>query len=372
MNPDTSLRQYPFVWLVVAILIGAVVYLLSPILTPFLLAFIVAYLGEPVVRTLENWKLPRWAAIVVGYLLVLSVLGLLVLLVLPLAQQQLDQLIEKAPTYKSAILGNLQPVLDLWHSYGSSVEGGTAEQGGGDSAGSVISLAKDAVPQAGGAVGKAVDVVARSGLAVAKTLMNIFLVPVLAFYLLRDWNKLSRQSLQLVPRRYRTKTGAIAKDVDEVLQGFMWGQLLVMASLAFMYSAGLWLIGLEFGLLIGVIAGLLSVVPFLGTITGLVLASVAMVVQTGDWQQLWMVGVVFGVGQFIEGNILTPKLVGDKIDLHPVVVIFVVLAGGQLFGFTGVLLALPVAAVVWVIIKRTVGTIPTDESLSHVDSCGPQ
>lgn len=364
MNPDSAFRQIPLVWLVVAIMVGGMLYLLSPILTPFLMAFIVAYLGEPVVRTLENWKLPRWAAILTGYLLILSVVGAIVLLVLPLAQEQLEQLIEKAPTYKSALLGYLQPVMDIWHSYGGSSQGADSQQGDGDSAGAVVGLAKDAVPQAGDAVGKAVNAVARSGMAVAKTLMNIFLVPVLAFYLLRDWDKLRHQTLRLVPARHRDKTRVVAKDVDEVLQGFLWGQLLVMTSLAFMYSVGLWLIGLEFGLLIGVIAGLLSVVPYLGTVTGLVLAAIAMVVQTGDWQQLWMVGLVFGVGQFIEGNILTPKLVGDKIDLHPVVVIFVVLAGGQLFGLTGILLALPVAAVVWVIIKRTVGTTPSDEPLN--------
>lgn len=365
MNPDTTFRQMPLVWLAVAIMIGAMVYLLSPILTPFLMAFIVAYLGEPVVRTLQNRKLPRWAAIVIGYLLVLGVLGALVLLLLPLAQEQLERLIQKAPAYKAAMLDFLQPLLDLWRSYGDSAQSDGADPGDGESAGSVVSLAKDAVPQAGDAVGKAVDAVTRSGIAVAKTLMNIFLVPVLAFYLLRDWEKLSSQSLLLVPERFREKTGVIARDVDEVLQGFLWGQLLVMASLALMYSTGLWLIGLEFGLIIGVIAGLLSVVPYLGTITGLVLAAIAMVVQTGNWQDLWMVGLVFGVGQFIEGNILTPKLVGDKIDLHPVVVIFVVLAGGQLFGLTGILLALPVAAVAWVIIKRTVGTTPSNKPLNH-------
>ncbi|MGQ7846073.1 AI-2E family transporter [Granulosicoccus sp. 3-233] len=365
MTTDCSFRQIPLMWLIGAILVGVVVYLLSPILTPFLMAFIVAYLGEPVVRALENWKLPRWAAILVGYLLILAVLGAVVLLVFPLAQEQLEQLIEKAPEYKSALLGYLQPVMDLWHSFVGSGAGSASGQSDGDSAGnSMVGLAKDAVPQASDAVGRAVNAVARSGMAVAKTLMNIFLVPVLAFYLLRDWNKLSRQTLRLVPERYRKKTAVVARDVDEVLQGFLWGQLLVMSSLAFMYSTGLWLIGLEFGLLIGVVAGLLSVVPYLGTVTGLVLAAIAMVVQTGEWQPLWMVGLVFGVGQFVEGNILTPKLVGDKIDLHPVVVIFVVLAGGQLFGLTGILLALPVAAVAWVIIKRTVGTIPSDEPLN--------
>ncbi len=365
MNSDFVHRQNSLMWLVFAILLGGLIYLLSPILTPFLVAFIVAYLGEPVVRFLENWKLPRWAAILTGYLLILGVTGAIVLLILPLAQEQLEQLIDKAPSYKSTLLGYLQPVLDLWHSYSGSGQGSEAGSGDADSAESVVGLAKDAVPQATDAVGKAVNAVARSGMAVAKTLMNIFLVPVLAFYLLRDWNSLSRQSLRLVPEKYREKTAVVAGDVDEVLQGFLWGQLLVMASLAVMYSTGLWLIGLEFGLLIGVIAGLLSVVPYLGTVTGLVLAAIAMVVQTGEWQQLWLVGLVFGIGQFIEGNILTPKLVGDKIDLHPVVVIFVVLAGGQLFGLTGVLLALPVAAVAWVIIKRTIGTVPSDEPLNE-------
>jgi len=362
MNADTTFHRYPLVWTAAALVFGAIVYLLSPILTPFLLAFIAAYLGEPVVRTLEDKKLPRWAAILIGYVLIISSLGLIALLVLPQAQEQFKKLIEEMPEYQAAILAYLQPVLNIWHSYVGSVMGG---EGDGLSAGSVFSMAKEAVPQAGDAVGKAVDAVARSGMAVAKTLMNLLLVPVLAFYLLRDWDKLKRQSLHLVPQRYRSKTSVVAKDVDEVLQSFLWGQLLVMASLAFMYSTGLWLIGLDFGLLIGVVAGLLSVVPFLGTIIGLVLATIAMIVQTGEWQPLWMVGVVFGIGQFIEGNILTPKLVGDKIDLHPVVVIFVVLAGGQLFGFTGVLLALPLAAVVWVIIKRTVGTTPSDQPLNQ-------
>lgn len=363
MNTETGFQHNPWVWLVIAIVVGAMVYLLSPVLTPFLMAFIFAYLGEPVVRTLEHWKLPRWVAILIGYLLVLGVLASMILLVLPLAQEQLEELIKEAPDYKATLLGYLQPVFDLWHSYTGSSSGDS--KGTSSSTDSVVSMAKDAVPQAGDAVSKAVDAVARSGMALARTLMNLFLVPVLAFYLLRDWDKLCKQSLRLVPEHYRRRTAVIANDVDEVLQGFLRGQLLVMASLAVMYSVGLWLIGLEFGLLIGVIAGLLSVVPYLGTITGLVLAAFAMVVQTGEWQPLWMVGIVFGVGQFIEGNILTPKLVGDNIDLHPVVVIFVVLAGGQLFGFTGILLALPVAAAVWVIIKRTVGTTPSDEPLNQ-------
>ena len=365
MNSETTLQRSTVLWGVAALLLGAIIYLLSPVLTPFLLAFLAAYLGEPVVRKLEHWKLPRWAAILAGYLLIISVLGLVVLLVLPLAQEQLKQLIEKAPEYKSAILGYFQPVMELWNSYSDSNIGSADEKGNGMSANSVVSMAKDAAPQAGDAVGTAVDAVARSGLAVANTLLNIFLVPVLAFYLLRDWDKLKDQSINLVPARYRNKTNVVATDVDDVLQSFLWGQLLVMISLAVMYSTGLWLIGLEFGLLIGIIAGLLSVVPYLGTFTGLALAAIAIVVQTGQWQPLWMVGLVFGVGQFIEGNILTPKLVGDKIDLHPVVVIFVVLAGGQLFGFTGILLALPVAAVAWVIIKRTVGTTPSHEPLSE-------
>lgn len=362
MKTDSILRQYPILWLIIAIVFGGLVFLLAPILTPFLLAFIVAYLGEPIVRLLEKWKAPRWLAILVGYLLLLCVSGVLILMVLPLAQEQLQRAIEQAPVYKATILGYLQPVLDIWRSYSGTVKSSLTEQSGSNTAGSVASLAKDAVPRAGDIIGNTVGVVTRSGLAIATTLMNLFLVPVLAFYFLRDWNKLGDHSLQLVPKRYRKKTASIAQEVDEVLHSFLMGQLLVMMSLAFMYSTGLWLIGLEFGLLIGAIAGLLSVVPFLGTIIGLVLATIAMLVQTGQWQELWLVVLVFGVGQFIEGNILTPKLVGDKIDLHPVVVIFVVLAGGQLFGFTGVLLALPTAAVGWVIIKRTVGELPAEHA----------
>ena len=180
---------------------------------------------------------------------------------------------------------------------------------------------------------------------------NIALLPVITFFFLRDWDLMVARVASLIPRNHLDTVGRLARESSDVLGAFLRGQFLVMLILGVMYGLGLWAVGLDLGILIGLIAGLLTFVPYLGPASGIILGCIAALVQYGDWQHLAGVLIVFGVGQVIESYWLTPKLVGDRIGLHPVAVIFAVLAGGQLFGFLGMLLALPVAAVANVLLR---------------------
>jgi predicted PurR-regulated permease PerM len=192
----------------------------------------------------------------------------------------------------------------------------------------------------------------RSGVIVLQWLVNLILVPVLTFYLLRDWDLLVVRFREILPRRYATKCIELSLECDEMLAAFLRGQVMVMLALATIYTIGLTIIGLELALLVGVIAGIVSFVPYLGLIVGIGLAAAAAFFQFHEWFPVLMVIGVFGIAQAIEAVVLTPRFVGERIGLHPVAVIFSVLAGGQLFGFTGVLLALPVAAVIMVLLRH--------------------
>ena len=191
--------------------------------------------------------------------------------------------------------------------------------------------------------------------------MNIALIPVVAFYLLRDWDLLVERIHNMIPRQFVTTTVNLTKECDEVLSAFLRGQLLIMLLLGCIYALGLALIGLDLALIIGLLAGLASLVPYLGFIVGILAASIAAILQFQEFMPLVYVALVFGVGQLLEGSLLTPLLVGDRIGLHPVAVIFAVLAGGQLFGFVGVLLALPIAAVVMVFVRHLYGQYRTSQ-----------
>ena len=205
---------------------------------------------------------------------------------------------------------------------------------------------------AGGYLAQALGQIGRSGMAFVSWITYVALIPVVTFYLLLDWNRLLDNIANLIPRQWADDSFRLARRCDEVLSSFLRGQLLVMLCLGVIYAVGLTLMGLNFGLLIGFVSGLVSIVPFLGFIVGLVIALVVALFQYATWWAVLGVILVFGIGQMAESVILQPKLLGDKIGLHPVAVIFAVLAGGDLFGLTGVLLALPVAAVILVLLKE--------------------
>jgi len=328
------------------ILIGAAItafalYLLAPILTPFFAAALLAYLGDPLADQLEK-KFSRTLSVSIVFTALFSVLTIVAIIVFPLLAQQVSYLINNMPTYIDHIQHNVVPML--------------AQKSGIDTSLIDFELIKKLFTahyaQAGGLVSQLVSSVAASGLVLVAWIANMVLIPVVTFYLLRDWDVLMARIDELLPRKIQPVISKLAKESDEVLAAFLRGQFLVMLALGIVYSTGLWFIDLKLALLIGMLAGLVSFVPYLGFIVGIVAASVAMLLQTQDLMQLIPVAIVFTIGQMLEGMLLTPLMVGDRIGLHPVAVIFAVLAGGQLFGFVGILLALPVAAVLAVLIRH--------------------
>lgn len=329
-------------WFVLAgtSLTALLLYLLAPVLTPFLIAAVLAYIGDPLVDRLEP-RLKRTGAVVTVFL-ILSLMALLVLLVLvPMLERQIALLIHNLPQYIDWLQQKVLP--GLFGYFG--VEEKTLDLA------SLKQLVAKQWSQAGGIAASVLKAVSSSGLTLLAWLTNLLLIPVVTFYLLRDWDILVARVHELLPRRYEPVVVRLVAASDEVLGAFLRGQLMVMSALALIYTVGLWMVGLQLALLIGLLAGVVSFVPYLGFIVGIAAAGIAALMQFHDVVPLVYVGIVFMVGQLVEGMVLTPMFVGERIGLHPVAVIFAVLAGGQLFGFFGVLLALPVAAVVMVLLR---------------------
>lgn len=326
--------------LIIVLATGWIIYLLAPILTPFVAAFLIAYVGDPLVDGLQRLKLSRTLSVVLFFVLLLFVLSAVILLVAPLVSSQASALFERLPGYVQWVESRILPRVLEW----------TGIQLDGSRLGLGPFLAEYGSSAANWA-GEALARVTRSGAALVGLLINLFLLPVLTFYLLRDWDRMMAAIGQLLPVRSKSKVIRIAVEADQALGGFLRGQVLVMLALATIYSVGLWAVGIDFALAIGVVSGIVSFVPYLGLIIGLLLAGLSAVAQAQSLAALIGVVVVFVIAQLIEGMFLTPRLVGERIGLHPVLVIFAVMAGGQLFGFFGVLLALPVAAVVSVIAR---------------------
>jgi predicted PurR-regulated permease PerM len=325
---------------------GWLVYLLSPILTPFVVSALLAYLGDPLVDRLEARGLKRTLAVTVVFSILFLLLTLLLLLLVPRLEAQISQLIAKLPGYFQWLRDHLLPRLQTLLP--------------GDVEILDLSVVQQAVGkhwrEAGGLVAGLWSSVSGSGLALLGWMANLFLIPVLTFYLLRDWDHLVAGIHTLLPRRSAPVVARLARESDEVLGAFLRGQVAVMFALGVIYTTGLWLVGLDLALLIGMLAGIVSFVPYLGLIVGILIAGLASVLQSQGYGDLPWVVLVFVVGQMLEGTVLTPRLVGERIGLHPVAVIFAVMAGGQLYGFFGILLALPVAAVAMVLIRQLLHT----------------
>lgn len=326
-------------WLIAIALTGWLLYLLAPVLTPFVAAALLAYIGDPMADRLQKLKLPRTLAVVAVFLLTFLALALLIVLVGPLIRSQVGALLEALPDiarqFEEVWLPNIAEYIDL--DLGEDVGLGAFLAKYSDMAGSWGTKVLVGVSKSGGALAAAV--------------LSLFLVPILTFYLLRDWDSIMAHFSALLPSKQRDTIVSLARDTDEVLGAFLRGQLLVMFALAIIYSIGLGLVGLKFAIAIGVVSGLVSFVPYLGFIFGIALASLTVALEPEPLWQLVGVVATFSIAQMLEGSILTPKLVGDRIGLHPVIIIFAVAAGGQLFGFFGILLALPAAAVLSVLVR---------------------
>jgi predicted PurR-regulated permease PerM len=326
-------------WLAIALVLGGLLYLLSPILAPFLFAAILAYILDPLVERMTGRRVPRTLAVLLVMLGVLALLVALALVVLPLFAKELRLLAERMPAFVAWLNERLVPLAERY--LGVSLQLDVA---------SVRALAADLVDQ--DLVGKLLGSLRIGGLALLAFVVNLLLVPVVLFYLLRDWDQALARVDRLIPRHLHARARAILGEVDGVLAEFLRGQLLVILVMSVYFVVALWLAGLEFALPIGLISGLLVFIPYVGALLGFVLGTIAALMQfDGLWGLAW-VWLAFGVGQALEGMVVTPTLVGERIGLHPVAVIFALLAFGQVFGFFGVLLALPASAALLVALRH--------------------
>ena len=333
---STSLRDN---WVIAIALCGWLLWLLAPVLIPFVAAGLLAYIGDPLADRLQRLNFPRTIAVVSVFVLTFVGLGLLILLVVPLIRTQISALLEALP-------GIVVQVEQVWLPKIIGFIG--VEPGEEIGLGAFLARYSDMAGDWGATILLSVS---RSGGVLAAAVISLFLIPILTFYLLRDWDSILHKIGAIVPSHQRETVISLARETDEVLGAFLRGQILVMIALGIIYAAGLSLVGLKFAIAIGVVAGLVSFVPYLGFVFGIGLAGLTVALEPEPWLRLVGVVATFTVAQMIEGSFLTPKLVGDRIGLHPVLVIFSIAAGGQLFGFFGILLALPAAAVLSVLVR---------------------
>ena len=334
-------------WLILVAAFIALLYLLLPVLTPFLIAAILAYICDPLVDKICLWgvgkfKLGRTLATVLVMLAIMGIMAGLVLILIPLLQKESQLLAERLPNVIANIRATVEPFLQKQFGISLNIDPTQIQE-----------IVTKNWKTAGGLFGNVLISAGSHGMALIGLLANILLLPVVLFYLLRDWDELVLKISGLIPLDIIGKTTEIAREIDLVIAEFLRGQLAVMLAMSAFYVIGLWSVGLNMALPIGLVAGLLGFVPYLGITAGILLALLVAALQFTALAQIIPVLLVFGVGQIVESFLLTPRLVGERIGLHPVVVIFALLAGGQLFGFAGILLALPVSAAIAVGLRHT-------------------
>jgi predicted PurR-regulated permease PerM len=338
-TPTAATRWFPY--LAVAAAGAYLVYLLAPILTPFLLAAAIAYLFDPLVDGLERrkfgkYRIRRTASTLIVLFGLILLFALLALILAPLVQAETRLLMQQIPKVIEWGGQTLMPWLSA--TFGIDLMRDQEQ---------VLTWLKAHVAELS-QLTRYLPQLTDGGLAVLGFIANLLLVPVVLFYMLRDWDRIMAHLADWIPERLKPKTLAIAREIDSVLSEFVRGQVLVILVMCVFYILGLWLVGLHYALAVGLLAGILVFVPYLGVVVGVVLGTLAALGQFGadahPLASLIPVWAVFAIGQLLEGMVITPWLVGERVGLHPVAVIFALMAFGQLFGFVGILLAIPAAA----------------------------
>jgi predicted PurR-regulated permease PerM len=331
------------VWGVALVVFIALLVLLKSILLPFVAGMAIAYLLDPVCDRLEAMGASRALATSIVTAIFAVVVILLLLLIVPLAIQQAVDFLSSLPDFIARTHDRLLPYLTQLQQRFDLPDAAELNEIARQRLGTALTWLVGVLE---GVVGQ--------GLALANLLSLIFITPVVTFYLLRDWDRLVKRLDDLLPRDHATVIRAQASLANQSLAGFARGQSMVCLILALYYSISLVVVGLPFGMVVGLVAGLLTFIPYVGSLTGFAVSMAIAIGQFDSWWPIAMVALIFGVGQVLEGNFLTPKLVGDRVGLHPVWIIFALLAGGALFGFLGLLLAVPVAALIGVLVRFSI------------------
>ncbi|RRH73535.1 AI-2E family transporter [Falsigemmobacter faecalis] len=323
-------------WAIGMVLLFVVLWALGKVMLPFLVGGAIAYFLDPVADRLQKLGLSRTAATAIISLAALFATVALFLSVIPTLVRQLSDLINAAPDIIRKLMDYLYERFPELTDNTSTIRTSLAELG-------------EAIKSRGMTV---VNTVIGSAVSVLDWVLFLVIVPVVAFYLLLDWDRMMRRIDELLPRDYAPTVRHLAGEIDRVLAAFVRGQLTVCLILGGFYAASLAAVGLQFGFIVGAIAGAITFIPYIGSIVGGVLAiGLALVQYWGDWWSVGLIAAIFAVGQFLEGNIITPRLVGGSVGLHPVWLLFALSAFGTLFGFAGMLVAVPVAAAIGVLVR---------------------
>lgn len=347
-----SQSQWLTIVIAVALALAALISL-REILMPFAMGALIAYLGDPLVDRLEDRGFSRTSGVTIVFGVFLGLLVLIFAVAAPIVIKQLSEIAAAIPdAYRwvsSVAVPRLQALLSLTPINLPDIDWRTS--------------LTDHWSSVGKMTGGVVQQVTTSSLSLLTGLLSVALVPVVAFYLMRDWDLMMAGIMKLVPRAMINGVTSAISEAHAVLEAFLRGQLVVMGAQAVIYSVGLWMVGLNYAVVLGLVAGAASIIPYAGAVIGVGSALIVAYLQFGlDLWALGLVGLVFIFGQLIESFALTPMLIGDRIGLHPVAVIFALMAGGQLAGFTGILIALPVAAVLLVFCRRLVSIYLTTET----------
>ncbi len=336
------LKELPLSYWFAGTILLVAIYLLLPVFTPFFVSTILAYLGNPLVERIQRYRLSRTGAVIIVFSLITAVLVVLLLFLIPIASEQIIVFINRLPEYvqwvQQAAMPKIHQFLD------SELLQNNKE--------SINKALNHSLTTISTITTQAFSSLSSSSLRLANWAINLFIIPVITFFVMRDWELIIQQFKNLLPRRIEQKISQLMRESDVMLGSFLRGQLMVMLALGIIYGLGLSIIGLEYGLLIGLLAGFISFIPYLGFIVGIVLATIVAWFQFYSFMSLILVWGVFGVGQAMETAVLTPKLVGDQLGMHPVAVLFALMAGGSLFGFVGILLALPCCAILMVLLRH--------------------
>lgn len=350
-----SVGQQLKYWGIAAAIFFLMLWGLGNVILPFIVGGAIAYFLDPVADRLQRMGLSRVAATAVISVIALMVFVILSLLIFPMLIRQLSDLVNAAPQI-------IQQLQDFLYAHFPSLfdENSVARS-------TLVSIGKTI--QAKG--GELASTVLSSALTVINAIVFIVVVPVVAFYLLLDWDNMVARIDALLPLEHRETIRGIARDIDRVLAGFVRGQVSVCMILGTFYSVSLMIAGLQFGLIVGAIAGLITFIPYIGALIGGALAiGLAFFQFWGDWLHIGIIAGIFAVGQFLEGNVITPKLVGGSIGLHPVWLLFALSAFGTIFGFVGMLVAVPVAAALGVLVRFAAAQY-LDSRLYLGDGTGP-
>ena len=320
-------------------------YLVRSVTIPVLLGLTLAYLLHPAIDGLTRRKVPRWLAIILIFMVFIGMLSLFLVMLVPRINQEFRDVAGKVPHYRQNLENSLLPTLQEWFQVDTAEDVKSILE-------EYLDAFKSSAPQAFSAAGKFIGKAFSGTVSFLYALFSLLLIPVFAVYFAYDYPRLKEKLKSLVPPAKRKNVFRIASRVDRAVASFVRGQVTVCVILAGMYSFGLSLVGIEMSVFIGVTAGLLNIVPYLGVATGVLLGLLMSLLSFSSWWNVLGVIAVFAIGNTLDGLFITPKVVGDRVGLKPVVVIIALLAFGQLFGFLGVLIAVPATAAINVLLQE--------------------